>query len=254
MCLNCFRLMAFSSAFKTESIEQYTAVCHLCAIEPNLKWKCKECNLVMCQRCKDTEHSLFPSAYYHDVVDIKDIWKDEDDQVGKLIVANLKCKLHESQICCLFCQTCHQIVCPTCITKSHKFHDLIKVKEGYKKIVNKLKDVDKRIDQNFYNSSINLENLNVAKFVWPIKNAMALKEIESQEEKLLKADKTYNKDKLLNDLRQTSSSLFLSFEEDSKQIERTRERLMEQKKKVSQKLFSLKIYLKFLLHQKIWKI
>ncbi|CAG2248321.1 unnamed protein product [Mytilus edulis] len=118
-------------------------------------------------------------------------------------------------------------------TASHKAHDLIEVEEGFNKIVNKLKYVDKQIDQEFNNSSINLENLNVAKFVGPINNAMALKEIESQEEELLKAVKTY-KDKLLTDLKQTSSSLFLSFGEDSKQIEKTRERLMEQKKKVNE--------------------
>ncbi|XP_052061125.1 uncharacterized protein LOC127701294 [Mytilus californianus] len=225
--------MAFSSAFKTDSIEQTTAVCHLCEIEPNLKWKCRECNLLMCQRCKDKIHPKFPSAIYHDVVDIKDIGKDEDDQVAELIFTNLKCKLHKSQICSLFCNTCHEIVCPTCFTKRHKAHNLIEVKQGYNKIVDKLKDVDKTIDQQFDTSSINEEKINAAKFVGQINNARATKEIESQAEELLKAVETY-KDKLLTDLRQKSNSLFLSLEEERKQTKRTRERLMEQKKKVNE--------------------
>ncbi|XP_063440231.1 uncharacterized protein LOC134721278 [Mytilus trossulus] len=220
-------------ALSTESIEQTTALCQLCEIEPKIKWKCRECNLLMCQRCKDKVHPKFPSASNHDVINIKDIGKDEDDLEAELVFTNLKCKLHSNQNCCLFCNTCHEIVCPTCFTKSHKVHDLIEVKEGYYKIVDKLKDVDKTIDKQFNNSSINQEKLNVAKFVGPKNYASATKEIESQEMELLKAIKTY-KDKLLADLRQTSSSLFISFEEESKQIKRTRETLMEQKKKVNE--------------------
>lgn len=109
---------------------------------------------------------------------------------------------------------------------------MTEIEDGYKNILAKLKNVDKTIDQQFVNVTINQEKLNEAKFVGQINNVRATKEIESQEEALLKAVKQY-KDKLLTDLRQNSNSLFLSFEEESKHMKGTRERLMEQKLKVN---------------------
>ncbi|XP_071136379.1 tripartite motif-containing protein 2-like [Mytilus edulis] len=47
--------------------------CQLCEGEPKVKWKCLDCDLLMCSKCKDKVHSKFKSEKDHRIIDIKDI-------------------------------------------------------------------------------------------------------------------------------------------------------------------------------------
>ena len=83
---------------------QTALVCQLCENDPNIKWKCLDCELLMCQRCRDKVHPKFPLAQDHIIIDIKDIHQHQSEP--KLEFTQLKCGVHTGQKSCLYCNTC----------------------------------------------------------------------------------------------------------------------------------------------------
>ncbi|XP_071150234.1 uncharacterized protein [Mytilus edulis] len=47
--------------------------CQLCEGNPKVKWKCLDCDLLMCSKCTDKVHSKFKSEKNHRIIDIKDV-------------------------------------------------------------------------------------------------------------------------------------------------------------------------------------
>ncbi|CAC5382129.1 unnamed protein product [Mytilus coruscus] len=76
----------------------------------------------MCDKCKDGVH--LGIAKDHRILNIKDIGKQEGSK-DTIIFSNFKCNEHLEQACCLYCNTCNQLICPMCITKVHNGHELI---------------------------------------------------------------------------------------------------------------------------------
>lgn len=111
--------MAHSMQFRGAQIP---LECQLCEGSTNVKWNCTECELLMCQNCTDKIHPKFKMADMHHVVEIKSIGTNNPELLQKPNRA--KCKTHISQDYCIFCQTCDELVCPSCLTKSHQKHDL----------------------------------------------------------------------------------------------------------------------------------
>ncbi|XP_063404742.1 uncharacterized protein LOC134688200 [Mytilus trossulus] len=56
--------------------------CQLCEGDPKVKWKCLDCDLLMCSKCKDKIHSKFKSEKVHRIIDIKEV-----GQLGKEMVS-----------------------------------------------------------------------------------------------------------------------------------------------------------------------
>ncbi|XP_071136376.1 uncharacterized protein [Mytilus edulis] len=52
---------------------QIPVQCQLCEGDPKVKWKCLDCDLLMCSKCKDKIHSKFKSEKNHRIIDIKDV-------------------------------------------------------------------------------------------------------------------------------------------------------------------------------------
>jgi hypothetical protein len=71
---------------------QTALVCQLCENDPKLKWKCLDCGLLMCQRCRDKVHPKFSLAKDHIIIDIKDIHQHQSEP--KLEFTQLKCGVH----------------------------------------------------------------------------------------------------------------------------------------------------------------
>ncbi|XP_076103764.1 uncharacterized protein LOC143072612 [Mytilus galloprovincialis] len=131
--------MAFSQSVKKSQIP---INCHLCDTEKN-KWKCIDCELLMCDKCKDGRHLRIKNAQDHKVISIKDIGLHS----GELDFTNIKCPEHATQPCCLFCKICDSLVCPTCVSKVHKKHanDLIEISEAYHMKKERLKNGQSKI-------------------------------------------------------------------------------------------------------------
>ncbi|CAC5408260.1 unnamed protein product [Mytilus coruscus] len=97
--------------------------CGLCEGRNRIQWKCIDCSLLMCTRCKDVVHPKFKNATSHKVVDIKELGSDESK--GKVNFQDRKCKEHTTQICGFYCKDCKQFICGKCITNAHRGHDAV---------------------------------------------------------------------------------------------------------------------------------
>ncbi|XP_063431458.1 uncharacterized protein LOC134714145 [Mytilus trossulus] len=106
---------------------QIPVSCGLCETDRPIKWKCLDCDLLLCNYCKEKVHLRVKTANNHRIIDLKDIglYKEELD------FTNIPCQYHARQYACLYCKTCDTLVCPTCVSKVHKKHDLIDIQEGY---------------------------------------------------------------------------------------------------------------------------
>lgn len=122
-----------SSKTHTGSIskELSALLCQLCENESKFKWKC---SLVMCQRCRDNVHPKFKSAESHQIIDLKDVGKLNYEE--EIDFSQFKCVEHSGQPCCLFCEGCNVMVCPSCVDGIHKKHELVEIKvEIQRKVV-----------------------------------------------------------------------------------------------------------------------
>ncbi|VDI45561.1 tripartite motif-containing protein 66 [Mytilus galloprovincialis] len=125
--------MAFSQSIKRG---QAPATCNLCKMETKIKWKCINCDVIMCDKCKDKIHVKLKLASDHTVIDIKRIgtYRESPD------FSNLICEIHTDQSCVLFCTTCDTLVCTWCINIIHNGHGFIQVSEGYKSKIEKVQN------------------------------------------------------------------------------------------------------------------
>lgn len=125
------------------SKEQTALLCQLCENEPKIKWKCLQCSLMMCHRCREKVHSKFKSAEIHKIIDLKDVGKLRYDE--EVDFAQFKCDEHSGQPCCLFCEGCKIMICPSCVAGIHKKHDLVEMQV---EIQRKVENVQNRIKLN----------------------------------------------------------------------------------------------------------
>ncbi|XP_052101131.1 uncharacterized protein LOC127735077 [Mytilus californianus] len=130
--------------------------CGLCETDRPIKWKCLDCGILMCNHCKEKVHSKFKNAQDHKIIDIRDIGLHSTE----LDFKNIKCKEHDEQNCCLFCKTCDNLVCPTCVSKVHKKHDIIEIREEYDIKIGKLKKEKTNIQMEKSNMAAKMDHLN----------------------------------------------------------------------------------------------
>ncbi|VDI47580.1 Hypothetical predicted protein [Mytilus galloprovincialis] len=125
---------------------QVPVACQLCELDNKIQWKCKQCNLLMCNKCKDKIHPKFQNAQDHDIFNIKDVGKAYDVKEN-LEFNKIKCDLHAGQTCCLFCSTCQNLVCPTCISKAHNGHNFLDITDAYTRKKEKIEIIQMQADK-----------------------------------------------------------------------------------------------------------
>ncbi|XP_071169267.1 uncharacterized protein [Mytilus edulis] len=209
--------MAFS---KSVIRSQIPINCNLCETEKNIKWKCLTCGVLMCSTCKDKIHLRI--AKDHKVVDIKNVGLP----VEELDFTNIKCKEHSEQSTCLFCTKCDKLVCPTCVSKVHKKHDLTEISDAYNLKIDKLKKGQRKLQKEKYeiiatkdqlNQFQNAENSNYTKVSADILN----------HEKVLKQAVEKHIEKLRNELEQNHKASSKVNEECIKAISKSERQIDE---------------------------
>ncbi|XP_071135688.1 tripartite motif-containing protein 2-like [Mytilus edulis] len=111
---------------------QASMLCQICEIARGIEWKCLDCDLLMCQKCKEKIHPKFKLANEHKIVNIKDVGNKEISSCEEEIhFGNIKCTEHCEETCCLYCQLCDKLICMQCVTKTHKSHIFEEIKCGY---------------------------------------------------------------------------------------------------------------------------
>ncbi|XP_076103763.1 uncharacterized protein LOC143072611 [Mytilus galloprovincialis] len=217
--------MAFSQSVKKSQIP---INCHLCDTEKN-KWKCIDCELLMCDKCKDGRHLRIKNAQDHRVISIKDIGLHSRE----LDFTNIKCPDHASQSCCLFCKICDSLVCPTCVSKVHKKHanDLIEISEAYHMKKERLKNEHSKIKMEEKNAVTKKEQLVKRKNAENAKYSKVIQDILNHG-KVLKSDIDKYIKELKDEVDANLKTIFQSLDTDLSIVAKSMEYSNEKNTKV----------------------
>ncbi|CAG2250266.1 unnamed protein product [Mytilus edulis] len=141
-------------------------------------------------------------ADMHHVVEIKSIGTNNPELFQKPNRA--KCKTHISQDYCIFCQTCDELVCPSCLTKSHQKHDLREIVEIFAGDVNSLRRCNTELKSRFLDVyEEQLEKIEKMKVHNMDHLQMVKSKLEKQESKVMSDLKSF-KQTILNHLENKS--------------------------------------------------
>ncbi|XP_071160541.1 E3 ubiquitin-protein ligase TRIM71-like [Mytilus edulis] len=111
---------------------QTPAMCQFCEESSDIKWKCINCDVFMCQLCTTKIHTKLKSTDHHELINLKDYGsEDVAKAIRKVDLKTMSCTSHTDQICCAFCTDCDQPVCVDCLIDSHKKHECTKLNEVY---------------------------------------------------------------------------------------------------------------------------
>lgn len=119
--------------------------CELCEGSFQIQWKCLDCKLLLCSKCKENIHPRIKLADKHKILKIKDI--TSDDLEDKLDLASVTCNVHDDKLCCLYCADCDEAICLLCITQTHTKHSMIELCEGYNICIKNVKSFTTQIDE-----------------------------------------------------------------------------------------------------------
>ncbi|XP_052101129.1 E3 ubiquitin-protein ligase TRIM9-like [Mytilus californianus] len=201
-------------AFSQSVIKSQAPVsCGLCETDRQIKWKCLECSLLMCNHCKEKVHSKFKTFQDHKIIDIREIGLHAEE----LDFKNIKCKEHAEHNCCLFCKTCDNLVCPTCVSKVHKKHDLIEIREGYDMKIDELKKGQTNIQKEKSKMVAKMDQMNKLTTAEKSKFTKVSQDILTHEKSVRAAVDNYFKG-LKNELDQGHKTAMKSIESDQNAV------------------------------------
>ena len=133
--------MAYSSSVKRTQVPK---CCELCEEDTRIKWRCVECNMSLCDKCKKL-HQKVQISVPHEIVDIKTSLHDVQP---KVIVDNIPCHEHKAKMTCLFCRTCDHLVCPYCVSFTHKKHNFEPIEKVLPEKLDELKGAEEKYCNN----------------------------------------------------------------------------------------------------------
>ncbi|VDI25568.1 Hypothetical predicted protein [Mytilus galloprovincialis] len=168
-----------------------------------------DCSILMCGHCKEKVHSQFKNAQDHKIIKREEIGLHTEE----LDFTNIKCAVHTGQSSCLYCNTCEILVCPTCIAKVHKKHDLIEISDEYKKKVEKLKKGQSKMQKNNSNMNEKKGELNKLMSAENSKYSKVKQDIVSHEKTVKEQVEKYFKE-LINKLDQSHETVLTSVKTD----------------------------------------
>ncbi|XP_071170096.1 uncharacterized protein [Mytilus edulis] len=183
--------------------------CQLCETEKVIYWKCIQCSLLMCNNCCDKIHPKFRNAKEHKIINIKDLGAHQEE----LDFTNINCEAHSRQSSCLFCRACDILVCPTCVSKVHKKHDLIEIWEAYQLKMEKLKEGQSEIQKDKKNIVMKKDFLDKLVVAENSKHSQVREDILTHGKALHKAVNQHI-EKLVTDLDRTKKNILQSIEQD----------------------------------------
>ncbi|XP_052078460.1 heat shock 70 kDa protein 12A-like [Mytilus californianus] len=131
--------------------------CELCEVCFQIQWKCLDCKLFMCSKCKERIHPKIKLADKHKIVTLKDI--TSDDLEAKPDLTSISCIVHDGKLCCLYCKDCEDAICSLCVTKTHTTHNMIELSEGYNMCIEKNKSYSEMINKTIETFNIDLSKL-----------------------------------------------------------------------------------------------
>ncbi|CAC5418600.1 unnamed protein product [Mytilus coruscus] len=169
----------------------------------------------------------------------------------KLEFSNIPCGIHIGQNCCLFCQSCEEVVCPLCISKIHNEHKMIKLDEGYDFIMKAMQNlcIEEKLRQHLkiLDEQGNVKDLEDKKYDFEKIKIMS-------RDTILKDEVRKNTRKLLEELNQRRKNLVTSVNEAENRLKEINRDLDNREKNISQALNSHNAIqvLKYFQRRKFW--
>ncbi|VDH99580.1 Hypothetical predicted protein [Mytilus galloprovincialis] len=135
--------------------EQIPKICEFCEASREIKMKCINCNLFLCRACHLKIHSKIKAANDHIGIGIQDYCTESIFKyTRKVNLKQISCLKHNDKTCFLFCRDCEQLICSTCVIKSHKRHKFEEIDLAYHKKMHQLEHESEQIDSEIPNVEI----------------------------------------------------------------------------------------------------
>ncbi|CAC5371364.1 unnamed protein product [Mytilus coruscus] len=224
--------MAFSQSIRRAQIPK---PCELCETDTNIKWKCVQCNTLMCDKCKKI-HLKVQTSITHDIVDVKS--SEAKQEMEHIIVTdNIPCQIHKRKLHCMFCRTCDHLVCPECITASHKKHELESIDTVCDERREKLKEIESKFSEKF--TLCEKENSKVRDFKAKYEqfSAESVQKI-NQQEQLIKDEVSKYAKALREQLESEKQRIEKSITENENHMEEVKETLLNKQSSIQEILES----------------
>ncbi|XP_071161573.1 uncharacterized protein [Mytilus edulis] len=224
--------------FKSFYKAQIPICCQLCEESSEIKWKCLQCNFLLCTKCQKL-HKKVKSTDQHTIIDIKDIAVYQQQMKDNPDFSNIPCEIHCGQNCCLFCQTCNEVVCPLCIAKTHNKHNMIEIAEGYKLTLKTIKTFNFDLEVKFTDYVKEITKLHSIKAFEGVKYEIGKQKILSRE-KVLKEEVEKHTQKLLDEFDQRKEHLNKSVNDEENKLHITKRDLEFRKESLTKAEASVK--------------
>ncbi|XP_071149147.1 uncharacterized protein [Mytilus edulis] len=127
---------------------QNLMVCQFCETSNEPKYKCVNCDLILCEGCKIKIHTKIKKTEVHQVLDLKEFSNmGASETIRHLDLKDIQCSIHSAEQCIIYCEDCKVLLCAVCLLESHQTHTLSKIAEVYHKKVKELQELDSKIHQ-----------------------------------------------------------------------------------------------------------
>ncbi|CAC5419049.1 unnamed protein product [Mytilus coruscus] len=227
--------MAFSQSIKRAQVPK---PCELCETDTNIKWKCVQCNTLMCEKCKKI-HLKVQTSIKHDIVDVKssEAKHAKTEMEHTIITDNIPCQIHKRKLNCMFCRTCEHLVCPECITDPHKKHDLDSIDKVCNEKKRELKELESQYSNKFTLCKIEDSKVNDFKTKYEQFFAESVQKINQQEKLIIDEVRKYGK-ALREQLETEKQRIEKSITEKEKNIAEVKENLLNKQSNIQEILDS----------------
>ncbi|VDI48410.1 Hypothetical predicted protein [Mytilus galloprovincialis] len=127
---------------------QNLMVCQFCETSNEPKYKCVNCDLILCEGCKIKIHTKIRKTEIHQVLDLKEFSNlGASETIRHLELKDIQCSVHNAEQCIIYCENCKVLLCAVCLLESHQTHTLAKIAEVYHKKVKELQELENKIHQ-----------------------------------------------------------------------------------------------------------
>ncbi|XP_071149148.1 uncharacterized protein [Mytilus edulis] len=127
---------------------QNLMVCQFCETSNEPKYKCVNCDLILCEGCKIKIHTKIKKTEVHQVLDLKEFSNlGASETIRHLDLKDIQCSIHNTEQCIIYCEDCKVLLCAVCLLESHQAHTLAKIAEVYHKKVKELQELENKIHQ-----------------------------------------------------------------------------------------------------------
>lgn len=99
--------------------------CQFCNQSTGIKWKCINCDLLLCSLCSYNIHSKQKSSKNHKIINIQECGTEEEAQLHRTVnLVNLTCGIHDGHRAVTYSKDCAAVICFKCSKGPHNNHNV----------------------------------------------------------------------------------------------------------------------------------